>query len=64
MECGLEILYDGLKGVVFMLCIWAIWNYFWWNYHLNHARKHDSRMATLIPDWKDKLFKEAKLKDH
>jgi len=35
------------------------WNYFWWNYHINHARKHDDRIEKVIPDWRNKFASQA-----
>lgn len=32
--------------------LFVFWNYFWWNYHLDQARRHDARIESVIVDWK------------
>jgi hypothetical protein len=33
----------------------VIWNFFWWKYHIGHARKHDARIDQIYPNWRIKV---------
>lgn len=32
-----------------------LWNYFWWNRHVQLARMHDSRITKICANWRDNL---------
>lgn len=41
------------KIVSTMRYIYVGWNGLWWNHHVSRARLHDSRIASLEPNWRE-----------